>query len=83
VFRAVGPAWSDQNLRELAGAVCSPLFLAQATPDRDQHADDGAVAAGDRDVQERGLQDQAAAHRHDAVPRDGGDPAVARSARHC
>ena len=28
VFRGVGPAWSDQNLRELAGSVRSPLFLA-------------------------------------------------------
>lgn len=28
VFRAVEPAWSDVNLRELAGAVSSPLFLA-------------------------------------------------------
>ncbi|HET8642915.1 MAG TPA: class II glutamine amidotransferase [Pseudonocardiaceae bacterium] len=28
LFRGVGPAWSDQNLRELAGAVSSPLFLA-------------------------------------------------------
>jgi glutamine amidotransferase len=28
VFRAVGPAWSDRNLRELAGHVTSPLFLA-------------------------------------------------------
>jgi predicted glutamine amidotransferase len=28
VFRAVGPAWSDQNLRELAASVRSPLFLA-------------------------------------------------------
>jgi predicted glutamine amidotransferase len=28
VFRAVGPAWSDHNLRELAGHVSSPLFLA-------------------------------------------------------
>ena len=28
VFRAVGPAWSDRNLRELAGYVASPLFLA-------------------------------------------------------
>jgi predicted glutamine amidotransferase len=28
VFRAVGPAWSDRNLRELAGHVSSPLFLA-------------------------------------------------------
>ena len=28
VFRAVGPAWSDRNLRELAGHVASPLFLA-------------------------------------------------------
>jgi predicted glutamine amidotransferase len=28
VFRAVGPAWSDRNLRELAGNVASPLFLA-------------------------------------------------------
>jgi predicted glutamine amidotransferase len=28
VFRAVGPAWSDRNLREVAGHVASPLFLA-------------------------------------------------------
>ena len=28
VFRAVGPAWSDRNLRELAGHVASPLFMA-------------------------------------------------------
>jgi glutamine amidotransferase len=28
LFRSTGPAWSDQNLRELAGAVSSPLFLA-------------------------------------------------------
>ena len=28
VFRAVGPAWSDPNLRELAGAVRSPVFFA-------------------------------------------------------
>jgi glutamine amidotransferase len=28
VFRAVGPAWSDRNLREMAGHVASPLFLA-------------------------------------------------------
>jgi predicted glutamine amidotransferase len=28
VFRAVGPAWSDGNLRELAGHVASPLFVA-------------------------------------------------------
>ena len=28
VFRAVGPAWSDRNLRELAGHVASPLFVA-------------------------------------------------------
>ena len=28
VFRAVGPAWSDRNLRELAGHIASPLFLA-------------------------------------------------------
>jgi predicted glutamine amidotransferase len=28
VYRAVGPAWSDRNLRELAGHVASPLFLA-------------------------------------------------------
>src|SRR5215471_1343331 len=28
VFRAIGPAWSDQNLRELAASVRSPLFLA-------------------------------------------------------
>ena len=27
-FRALGPAWSDRNLRELAGHVASPLFLA-------------------------------------------------------
>jgi predicted glutamine amidotransferase len=28
LFRGTGPAWSDLNLRELAGAVRSPLFLA-------------------------------------------------------
>jgi glutamine amidotransferase len=28
LFRSVGPAWSDVNLRELAGSVSSPLFLA-------------------------------------------------------
>ena len=28
MFRALGPAWSDRNLRELAGHVASPLFLA-------------------------------------------------------
>ena len=28
VFRAVGPAWSDRNLRELASHVASPLFVA-------------------------------------------------------
>jgi predicted glutamine amidotransferase len=28
LFRGVDPAWSDQNLRELAGSVSSPLFLA-------------------------------------------------------
>jgi glutamine amidotransferase len=28
LFRGVGPAWSDPNLHELAGAVSSPLFLA-------------------------------------------------------
>jgi glutamine amidotransferase len=28
VFRAVGPAWSDRNLRELSGHVASPLFMA-------------------------------------------------------
>jgi predicted glutamine amidotransferase len=28
VFRGVGPAWSDQNLRELAASVRSPMFLA-------------------------------------------------------
>ncbi|WP_426513589.1 class II glutamine amidotransferase [Dactylosporangium sp. McL0621] len=28
LFRAVGPAWSDRNLRELAAHVSSPLFLA-------------------------------------------------------
>jgi glutamine amidotransferase len=28
LFRAVGPAWSDANLRELARSVASPLFLA-------------------------------------------------------
>jgi glutamine amidotransferase len=27
-FRSTAPAWSDKNLRELAGAVTSPLFLA-------------------------------------------------------
>lgn len=28
VFRGVGPAWGDRNLRELAGHVKSPLFFA-------------------------------------------------------
>ena len=28
VFRGVGPAWGDVNLRELSGSVWSPLFLA-------------------------------------------------------
>ncbi len=28
LFRAIGPAWSDRNLRELAGHVSSRLFLA-------------------------------------------------------
>jgi predicted glutamine amidotransferase len=28
LFRDTGPAWNDLNLRELAGAVTSPLFLA-------------------------------------------------------
>src|SRR3954453_11666996 len=28
LFRGVGPAWADVNLRELAGSVSSPLFLA-------------------------------------------------------
>ena len=28
LFRGVGPAWGDLNLRELSGAVTSPLFLA-------------------------------------------------------
>jgi len=28
LFRGVGPAWGDLNLRELSGAVSSPLFLA-------------------------------------------------------
>jgi predicted glutamine amidotransferase len=28
LFRGVGPAWGDVNLRELAGSVCSRLFLA-------------------------------------------------------
>jgi predicted glutamine amidotransferase len=28
LFRGVGPAWGDANLRELAGSVSSPLFLA-------------------------------------------------------
>ncbi|GIJ47896.1 class II glutamine amidotransferase [Virgisporangium aliadipatigenens] len=28
LFRGIGPAWGDENLRELAGAVASPLFLA-------------------------------------------------------
>jgi len=27
-FRGTGPAWSDLNLREIAGSVSSPLFLA-------------------------------------------------------
>src|SRR5688572_19591145 len=28
LFRGVGPAWSDANLRELARSTMSPLFLA-------------------------------------------------------
>jgi len=28
LFRGVGPAWSDPNLREIAGHVSSPLFVA-------------------------------------------------------
>jgi glutamine amidotransferase len=28
LFRGVGPAWGDVNLREVAGSVSSPLFLA-------------------------------------------------------
>jgi glutamine amidotransferase len=28
IFRGVGPAWSDTNLRELAGRIRSPLFFA-------------------------------------------------------
>ena len=28
LFRGVGPAWGDLNLREVAGSVSSPLFLA-------------------------------------------------------
>ena len=28
LFRGVGPAWSDLNLREVAGSVSSPLFFA-------------------------------------------------------
>jgi predicted glutamine amidotransferase len=28
LFRGIGPAWSDHNLRELAHAISSPLFLA-------------------------------------------------------
>jgi predicted glutamine amidotransferase len=28
LFRGVGPAWGDANLRELSGAISSPLFLA-------------------------------------------------------
>ncbi|WP_051942752.1 class II glutamine amidotransferase [Streptacidiphilus rugosus] len=28
IFRGVGPAWSDTDLRELAGRIGSPLFLA-------------------------------------------------------
>jgi predicted glutamine amidotransferase len=28
LFRGVGPAWNDLNLRELAGTIASPLFLA-------------------------------------------------------
>src|SRR5882724_1321427 len=27
-FRGIGPAWSDRNLRSLAGHIRSPLFLA-------------------------------------------------------
>jgi glutamine amidotransferase len=27
-YRSIGPAWSDRNLREMAGHVTSPLFLA-------------------------------------------------------
>src|SRR3954468_24934210 len=32
LFRGVGPAWSDVNLRELAHSVSSPLFLAHIRP---------------------------------------------------
>ena len=32
LFRAVGPAWSDRNLRELAGHVSSPLFWPTSAP---------------------------------------------------
>src|SRR3712207_3708263 len=28
VFRSIEPAWNDRNLREIAGHVASPLFLA-------------------------------------------------------
>src|SRR5687767_6057312 len=28
VFRGVGPAWSDRNLRGISGAVASPLVMA-------------------------------------------------------
>jgi predicted glutamine amidotransferase len=28
LFRGIGPAWGDLNLRELAGAISSPLFVA-------------------------------------------------------
>ena len=28
VFRSIEPAWNDRNLREVAGHVLSPLFLA-------------------------------------------------------
>ena len=46
VFRSIEPAWNDQNLRELAGHVRSPLFfdralrdgLGQYLPARDQPA---------------------------------------------
>jgi len=28
LFRGIGPAWHDPNLREIAGAISSPLFIA-------------------------------------------------------
>jgi predicted glutamine amidotransferase len=34
VFRSIEPAWNDRNLREVAGHVASPLFLAHIRASR-------------------------------------------------